>query len=164
MRESGLRRDEVLSWANEVIEALVTLRLVCALDSPLDEETARKKLGEIVVQTAVLVERGRMFFKNVDPDSYGPEKEPAYRGFRPRILDHIVVAHKIACEWQTADTEMKHMMALLAKSCLRNFLSLAEEEVGRSRNVSEEAGKGGETSQLGPLLAAIKSRGSAAEE
>ena len=40
-----------------------------------------------------LVERGRLFFPNIDPHTKGGEKEGAYRGSRPPILDALMFAY-----------------------------------------------------------------------
>jgi len=56
-RKAQLRRDDVLAWANEVIESLEALLLVCLLeDPPLDQDTARSKSLDIAFRTATLVE------------------------------------------------------------------------------------------------------------
>jgi hypothetical protein len=119
-RESALRRGDVLAWANEVICALESLLLVSMLNaSQLDASVAKSKLSEVIFNTAILVERGRMFFKNMVVDDYGSEKQSAYRGYRPKILDPIVVAHQIACGWGDADEETRLRMRVVAEDCLK---------------------------------------------
>src|ERR1043166_2920823 len=107
-REAALRRGDVLEWANDVIRELQTLLLVCILREPeLDQLIVREKLTQVIFNTSILIERGRLFFKNVVVDDHGQEKEPAYRGYRPRILDPIVVAHQIACGWGRASEDTR---------------------------------------------------------
>jgi len=43
-------------------------------------------------QLSALADRGRLFFPNIDPDNGGSDKESAYRGQRPPILDALVFA------------------------------------------------------------------------
>lgn len=153
IRESALRRDDVLAWANEAIEALETLVLLTTLDrARLDDETRAEKLGKVVFDTAILVERGRMFFRNVLLDDYGSHKPPAYRGYRPKILDPLVIAHQIACRWEEAEPELRAQMRPIAVNCLKKFVSLAQKEVGRSRSVSADTAQGGSGVQLAHLL------------
>ncbi|ABI78017.1 hypothetical protein HNE_0450 [Hyphomonas neptunium ATCC 15444] len=47
----------------------------------------------MLIQLSTLVDRGRMFFPNIDPDGKGIEKEGAYRGSRPPILDVLMFAY-----------------------------------------------------------------------
>jgi hypothetical protein len=155
-RESTLRRGEVLAWANEVICALEGLLLVCILDdSRLNAAVAKSKLTEVIFSTATLVERGRMFFKNEVVDDFGQEKEAAYRGYRPLILDHIVIAHQIACGWGDADEDTRLRMRLVAEDSLKKFVSLAQAEVGRGETASAGAAKGGDGIRLVSQLGAV---------
>jgi hypothetical protein len=152
-RKSQLRRDAVLSWSNEVIESLETLLLITTPDKTLlDLNTARSKLLESIFSTAILVEQGRLFFKNEVVDSHGSHKFPAYRGYRPTILDPIVVAHQIACALVNADDEDKLRMRLLAEDCLKNFVSLAQKEIGRDRTAAVDTKRRGDGLHLHHLL------------
>lgn len=157
-RESALRRGDVLTWANEVIRELQSLLLICVLDDDdLDAATRKAKLTEIIFSTSVLVEQGRLFFRNEVTDDHGQDKEPAYRGHRPTILDQIVLAHQIARQWEKADDVQRTDMMLLAEDCAKKFVSLAQQEVGRSRTASAVTKKAGEGRQLDDLLKNINS-------
>ena len=46
--------------------------------------------ANLLVALSTLVDRGRMFFPNINPDKKGAEKEGAYRGHRPPILDALM--------------------------------------------------------------------------
>ncbi len=152
-RESALRRGDVLTWANEVIRHLQSLLLICVLDDDeVDAATRKAKLTEIIFNTSVLVEQGRLFFRNEVTDDHGQEKEPAYRGHRPTILDQIVLAHQIARQWEKANDAQRTDMMLLAEDCAKKFVSLAQQEVGRSRTASAVTKKAGDGRQLDDLL------------
>ena len=43
---------------------------------------------------SALCDRGKWFFPNKFEEQHGTHKEPAYRGIRRRILDHLVSAYK----------------------------------------------------------------------
>jgi len=157
-RDAIFRRPEVLTWANEVIKSLQSLSLICSLtESALDIKTATTKLAEIIFDTSVLVERGRLFFKNEVIDDFGAEKELAYRGYRPTILDPIVVAHQIACRWLTADRDTRLRLRCVAEDSAREFVSLAQREVGRSRTASSYTRLGGLGLPLDHLLEEVDS-------
>jgi len=156
VQESALRRDEVLTWANEAISALQTLLLLCMLPaSRIGATPWKEKLLQVIFDTSVLVERGRMFFANVKAGRHGREAESAYRGHRPRILDHLIVAHQVACRLEEADADSRKRMHFIASTALREFVSLAQKEVGRSRTVSEETAVAGKFSELDHLLKQI---------
>lgn len=156
-QERRLRQDDVLKWANEVIRAQQSLYVTLFLgDSLYDHQTARHALVRIAVDTSVLVEQGRLFFKNTPHPTYGAERRPAYRGYRPMLLDPIVVSHQIACQWEGASDEEKERMLLVAEDCVRSFVSMAQREVGRSRTAHEDSALKGEGENLESLLAKVK--------
>lgn len=136
-RKAELRREDVANWADEAITALQTLLLISIHgDPPIQAAEAERRRVELLIQTSVLVERGRMFFRNAAPYSEGRGKPRAYRGKRPEILDQLVAAHQIACRWPRADDEERVRMRLVAEDCLKQFVSLVQLEVGRSRTAS----------------------------
>jgi hypothetical protein len=152
-RESALRRADVLAWANDAIRELQSLLLISMPDQNELVAAARKaRLTDIVFNTSVLVERGRLFFKNEIRDDHGQDKDLAYRGYRPLILDQIVLAHQIACRWEDASGDDRAAMHLIATECARRFVSLAQQEVGRSKTASSVTKKGGDGRPLEDLL------------
>jgi hypothetical protein len=156
-RERHLRQDDVLKWANEAIRVQQTLYLVLFLgDSAFDKATARSTLAGIAVDASVLVEQGRLFFRNTPHPTHGADRHPAYRGHRPMLLDPIVVAHQIACQWEGAADEEKERMILVAEDCVRRFVSMAQREVGRSRTAHAESMIKGEGENLELLLGKVK--------
>ena len=155
-RERLLRQDEVLQWASAVIRAQQTLYLVLFLgDSVFDKAAARTMLAGIAVDTSVLVEQGRLFFRNTPDPVHGADRQPAYRGYRPMLLDPIVVSHQIACQWEGADDEERDRMTLVAEDCVRSFVSMAQREVGRSRTAHAASQIRGEGEKLETLLARV---------
>ena len=155
-RQSELRREEVLSWANECIECLQTLFIISFLKDPiLDQEKIAEIRLKTLIETSTLIERGRLFFKNDVVDQFGSEKLAAYRGYCPRILDHLVVAHQIARYWPNDNEDDVLRRSTVAEECLKNFVSLAQKEVGRDRAASVDALKGGDSIYLPALMKAV---------
>jgi len=156
-RQSELRREEVLSWADDCIQCLQILFLTSHLKDPiLDQKKVEEIRLKTIFDTSTLIERGRLFFKNEVVDEYGSEKLPAYRGYRPRILDQLVVAHQIARYWPDSNEDEITRRSAIAEDCLKNFVSLAQKEVGRDRAASVEALKGGDGIHLPALMAAVR--------
>jgi hypothetical protein len=156
-RERRLRQDDVLRWANEAIRAQQTLYLLLFLgDSAFDKAMAKTTLAKIAVDASVLVEQGRLFFKNTPHPTHGADRHPAYRGYRPMLLDPLVVAHQIACQWEGAAEEERERMVLVAEDCVRSFVSMAQLEVGRSKTAHEDTARKGEGEKLEVLLGKVK--------
>jgi hypothetical protein len=158
-KEKDLRIKDVLSWCNEVISKMVSLRL-CISKGP---ERFKTRMEGIVFDTSILIERGRLFFKNKEAGDYGAHKQPAYRGYRPEILDHILIAHlladRVASRWAEEDPDPRQRMGALADKCLRKFVSLAQLEVGRSEVRSEDAAREGREINLNSELKSLKMTG-----
>lgn len=156
-RERQLRQDDVLRWANEVIRAQQTLYLVLYLgDAAFDRAQSKATLARLAVDISVLVEQGRLFFRNTPHPTHNADRAPAYRGYRPMLLDPIVVAHQIACQWDGASEDERERMLLVAEDCVREFVSMAQREVGRSRTAHEDSALKGEGEKLEALLTKVK--------
>jgi hypothetical protein len=138
-KQRELRDSDVLDWAKRCIYQLQTLELALTL-LPADLEA---RLVGITYETSCLIEIGRLFFCNDKPTEFGQEKPAAYRGYRPIILDQLVIAHQIACRTPESDEDLVRRFRMLSKNALQSFVSLAQKEVGRSRTASEESKLGG---------------------
>jgi len=155
-RERQLRKDDVLRWSNDVIRALQSLYLYTSMHSLVfDADSVRPAIMQLAVDTSVLVEQGRLFFRNAQDPEHGKQKMPAYRGHRPELLDPIVVAHQVACRWDKADADSRQRMAVVVGDCAQRFVSLAQMEVGRSRTANWETAKGGRGDTLDELVAQV---------
>lgn len=152
-RRTELRKEDVLAWANDVIESLQNLALVLTLkENNLSSDRAKQRIEDIIFKTSTLVERGRLFFQNQKVDDWGKEKPSAYQGYRPIILDQIVIAHQVACAWADADDHKRERMKAVSLSALREFVSLVQKEVGRGRTASADTQRGGSGINLDYLL------------
>jgi hypothetical protein len=138
------KEDAVLEWSKTAIDQLQTLVLLCEHgDSLLPVEAARDAFARIAISTSVLLEQGRLFFRN-SKDKYGNEKELAYRGYRPVILDKLLVAHRIALECTSADVGRRKALGERAHQNREKFVSLLQSEVALARKAGEYASQAGE--------------------
>lgn len=149
-RRSDLRREEVFVWANESIRVLQTLALLCG--KPQGSQDDSDEIAALSIPASVLLERGRLLFRNEKWGTYGIEKEPAYRGLRPAILDELLVCHELAREWASLTIEERARAAIVAAACERRFVSLAQLEVGRQRTASLYTSRGGHGVSFKALL------------
>ncbi len=101
---------DMLSWAHEASDALsegVLLARGRGSCFPPDEMRVRR-LGA-AQKLSSLADRGRLFFPNHAPDSHGHDREAAFRGFRPPILDTVVFGYyqldRLDCDGAGPDTD-----------------------------------------------------------
>lgn len=156
LREDSLRRGEVLDWANRAITTLEGLVMVCILRSyPAFKDESAKRLGQIAFDSAILVEQGRIFFKNQQRENFGATKKPAYRGYRPKILDSLIAAHQIAVRLPASDAKTCHALQCIAEDHLKDFVSLIQKEIGRDRTAALVTKEGGSGFNLDVAIAAV---------
>lgn len=151
-----LRREEVLEWTLDAVGALQGLFMLSVLeDGEISDDERRKRVLDAVFLTSILIEHGRLFFKNEPSEHWGLEKPSAYQGFRPKILDYLVIAHQVARAWPDENNEQRMRRSMILDDCAKNFLSLAQQEVGRSRAASVDAKKGGDGIHLQDIFSTI---------
>src|SRR5262249_42453385 len=85
---------EVMNWANAAIDCLSEgVALARGRGSAYSAEQLRPRLLEVSNRLSSLADRGRLFFPNHEHATHGSDKESAFKGFRPVILDTVIFAH-----------------------------------------------------------------------
>jgi hypothetical protein len=85
---------EMMGWANQAIDKLSEgIALARGRGSAYSEPQLRERLLETSNALSALADRGRLFFPNQEHATHGHEKESAFQGFRPVILDTVIFAH-----------------------------------------------------------------------
>lgn len=83
-----------LEWGNHAIDALGRAAMFARTRHlQANDGTFAGGKTSLMINLSALVERGRMFFPNLDGDNKGMDKDGAYRGHRPPILDAIMWAY-----------------------------------------------------------------------
>lgn len=83
-----------LGWGNLCIDTLNRAAMFARTRRHQKDDAAfLQQRVNLMLALSSLVERGRLFFPNIDPSSKGAEKEGAYRGSRPPILDALMYAY-----------------------------------------------------------------------
>lgn len=83
-----------MEWGGAAIDSLadaIALAELCRTHLPEAEIETRK--SAVAARISGLVDKGRLFFPNIDPDAKGLDKEHAYRGSRPPVLDALMYAY-----------------------------------------------------------------------
>lgn len=84
---------EVIAWAHEAIDLVshsISLAKGRHVTYPADEFA--RQAHETSQKLSSIADRGRLFFPNEAPDRHGQDKETAFQGYRPPILDAVVFA------------------------------------------------------------------------
>jgi len=85
---------EMMAWANQAIDAVSEgAALARGRGVGYAEADLRVKLIEASSRLSSLADRGRLFFPNQEHAEHGQDKETAFRGYRPVILDAVIFAH-----------------------------------------------------------------------
>ena len=80
-----------LDWGNAAIDTMARAAMFARTRHMQANEGAfLASKANLLVGLSTLVDRGRLFFPNLNPDKKGAEKEGAYRGHRPPILDALM--------------------------------------------------------------------------
>ena len=83
-----------LDWGNAAIDVLGRSAMLARTRHAQPNEAAfRTAKTALLMGLSSLVERGRMFFPNLNENLRGADKEGAYRGHRPPILDALMFAY-----------------------------------------------------------------------
>lgn len=83
-----------LAWGNRAIDVLSrSAMLARTRDFHKNENSFRNGQVNMATALSTMIDQGRMFFPNIAPDAKGAEKEGAFRGFRPPILDALIFAY-----------------------------------------------------------------------
>ncbi|MEM9668336.1 MAG: hypothetical protein AAF950_05375 [Pseudomonadota bacterium] len=79
-----------LEWGREAVNTLSEAEHL--LRHP-DLATTAERRRDLLPTLSALIDRGRMYFPNLDPEGKGIHKEGAFRGYRPPVLDGLVYAY-----------------------------------------------------------------------
>lgn len=83
-----------MSWGNASIDVLNRAAMFARTrQHQASDASFFQQRVNMLLAISSLVERGRLFFPNIDPSSKGGEKDGAYRGSRPPILDALMFAY-----------------------------------------------------------------------
>ena len=83
-----------LAWGNASIDTLGRAAMFARTrHHQASDESFLQQRVNLMLALSSLVERGRLFFPNIEAGSFGADKDGAYRGVRPPILDALMYAY-----------------------------------------------------------------------
>ncbi len=84
---------EVIAWAHEAIDVVSEgIALARGRGTTYGADEFARLAHEASQKLSSIADRGRLFFPNEAPDLHGQDKETAFQGYRPPILDAVVFA------------------------------------------------------------------------
>jgi hypothetical protein len=83
--------SDVVDWAHQAIDLVSQgAALARGRGTTYAADDFRRLAHETAQQLSAVADRGRLFFPNDEPERHGQDKEAAFQGFRPPILDAII--------------------------------------------------------------------------
>lgn len=125
---------EVIGWSHEAIDQVsqaVALARGRGLAYSADE--MKRMAFETCQRLSSIADRGRLFFPNESPETHGREKEAAFQGYRPPILDAVVFASTRIGRLDTQATEPDKEAAEFLSKCRRLLVSEAQNAIDPRR-------------------------------
>jgi len=84
---------EVIAWTHEAIDLVSqSIALARGRGAAYAPEEFARLAHETSQKLSSIADRGRLFFPNEAPERHGQDKETAFQGYRPPILDAVVFA------------------------------------------------------------------------
>lgn len=153
---ASFKTDEVRGWAKECI---CTMQSIAITNTDVQVESRDFILGDLAIKSSILLEQGRLYFRNKKRREYRTDKHPAYRGYRPAILDELLISHQIALRFTNLSPEDRAFAGPIAQSCEKRFVSLAQMEVGRIAAASRYNETAGDGQHLDELIEQARNSG-----
>lgn len=97
-----MQRDtDVLRWTESCVDVLSECEALFEFTSPANlAPDTRARLLWLRHRLSALIDHGRLFFPNSNPDRKGVDKPAAYQGFRQRILSRLVAAYGVVSKFE----------------------------------------------------------------
>jgi hypothetical protein len=125
---------EVISWAHEAIDGVSQAAAVARGRGVTYSADETRRLAFEACQTlSSIADRGRLFFPNESPETHGRDKEVAFQGYRPPILDAVVFASTRIGRMETAAAEPDTEAADFLTKCRRLLVSEAQNAIDPRR-------------------------------
>lgn len=125
---------EVISWTNEAIDQVshaASLARGRGVTYGCDE--LHRLAFENCQRLSSIADRGRLFFPNESPETHGRDKETAFQGYRPPILDAVVFASTRIGRMECAPAEPDIDAAEFLTKCRRLLVSEAQNAIDPRR-------------------------------
>jgi hypothetical protein len=125
---------EVIAWAHEAIDKVShAATLARGRGVAYGPDELRRLAFEACQNISSIADRGRLFFPNESPETHGRDKEAAFQGYRPPILDAVVFASTRIGRMECAAAEPDNDAAEFLTKCRRLLVSEAQNAIDPRR-------------------------------
>jgi hypothetical protein len=129
-RAAKRQRDvEMVHWAGEVIDLMAELEAVC-FPLATNSSDACVAAEALSVRASALLDRGRLFFRNVLPKKLAGNGSD--EGIRVKILDRVLKAHYVARFLASGGTADRLMLRRQIWQARGEFVRLLQAEMGQA--------------------------------
>lgn len=126
--------SEVIAWAHEAIDLVSqSIALARGRGAAYTSEDLSRLVHETSQKLSSIADRGRFFFPNEAPDKHGQDKEGAFQGYRPPILDAVIFACARLDRMDVAATAPDVEAAEFLTKCRRLLVSEAQNAIDPRR-------------------------------
>jgi hypothetical protein len=89
--------NDIIRWSDQAIVHLAEAQeMLCEKGVSYPDADFRQRRSNCRAQLSAIIDRGRLFFPNVDRgDAHGVGNEAGYQGYRQRVLDALVKAYDL---------------------------------------------------------------------
>lgn len=115
-------------WGDKAIDILTEAIFLCDHDPTKMPDGDYFKMWIITRQKlSALIDQGRFFIPNENPELHGSNKPPAYRGFRPPVLECLVEAYELLRQLSFEQFEPNKQIHKQLWNVRKNFVSQVQE-------------------------------------
>lgn len=132
------RDSDIIRWTERCVNLLSECESVVTHFDEVGPEHERRDLHrKLAARLSALIDQGRLYFPNQEPEAKGQEKESAYRGYRQLILTVLVRAYdRFVDVAQLHDPDARPDVAADLVSLRRLFVSEAQVAIDPRRYVA----------------------------
>jgi hypothetical protein len=131
------RDNDVIRWSNDLIDTIVGIEFLLRSGARHPDPSGFVvERDQYLARLSAYIEKGRLYFPNVDHRTFGTEKEAAYRGHRQAILDRLVEIYDLIKDLDPRDAVSLEAAKAEVLNKKKAFVSEAQSQVEPRRRIS----------------------------
>jgi hypothetical protein len=123
---------ELQDWAQEAVDTLSEACMFAERHAEWPNEPRGARVA-LLWRLSAIADKGRLFFPNLAPDHHGQDKEGAFKGFRPPVLDAVIFAFQMLERMDVRNLGPDLDTAAFIRDCRRALISEVQRAVDPRR-------------------------------
>jgi hypothetical protein len=116
--------QQIMAWAVEAIDALAdAAQLVKSRGKAWNPDEMADRTSLVCARLSAIADKGRLIFPNHAHQAHGAEKEIAFQGFRPVVLDCLIFAYAQLERVDPKGVGVDDVACAFIMNCRRLFVS-----------------------------------------